>query len=122
MDYSVAQYPGLTNGTLTVSNLLTGFPYSVVITGTRANTYTNYFPTNETGTVDASTNQAMVVGAVIFPQGANGTNGINSFVYPQISTNSVAPAPLAGFGIFWASNYDLYWVTPTKTNLVVLGH
>jgi hypothetical protein len=38
-----------------------------------------------------------------------------------IATNS-PPNPMAGNGIFWSSNYDLYWVTPAKTNLIVIGH
>ena len=38
-------------------------------------------------------------------------------------TNSAIPPPLSGSGTLVPSNnYDLYWVTPTKTNLVVSGH
>jgi hypothetical protein len=43
-------------------------------------------------------------------------------VYLRLETNSVMPAPTTGYGTFVTSNYDLYWVTPTKTNLVVPGH
>lgn len=45
------------------------------------------------------------------------TNG--ALVMP---TNIVAFASPSGYVGFWPSNYDLYWVTPLKTNLVVLGH
>jgi hypothetical protein len=38
-----------------------------------------------------------------------------------IPTNNI-PSPISGGGTFAVSNYDLYWVTPTKTNLIVLGH
>jgi hypothetical protein len=37
-------------------------------------------------------------------------------------TNSPFPSSMNGAGMFATSNYDLYWVTPTKTNLVALGH
>lgn len=40
----------------------------------------------------------------------------------SLATNATTPFPMGGYGRFWPSNYDLYWVTPTKTNLVVLGH
>ena len=40
----------------------------------------------------------------------------------SINTNASTPAPLSQYGTFYLSNYDLYWVTPNKTNLIVLGH
>jgi hypothetical protein len=39
-----------------------------------------------------------------------------------LMTNAAFPASVSKGGMFATSNYDLYWITPTKTNLVVLGH
>jgi hypothetical protein len=39
----------------------------------------------------------------------------------RVATNASHPAVVAGSGYFWPSNYNLYWVTPTKTNLIVVG-
>jgi hypothetical protein len=39
-----------------------------------------------------------------------------------LATNAAAPSPLPGYSRLYVSNYDLYLVTPTKTNLIVLGH
>lgn len=50
--------------------------------------------------------------------GGNGNPGGTVMIH----TNSSFPSPAASYGQFVTSNYDLYWVTPTKTNLVVLGH
>ena len=84
--FSVAQYPQMTNGNIVVSNLWTAYPYLVVIqdyTGT--NGYTNWFPTNLSGVVDAATNLAVL-------------NGTNIYNITMLATNGVSQI-LAGSGI-----------------------
>src|SRR6185312_4849066 len=51
----------------------------------------------------------------------NSNTNVQIIKYLSLSTN-LPPSPMSGAGTFWSSNYDLYWVTPTKTNLVTLGH
>jgi hypothetical protein len=41
--------------------------------------------------------------------------------YPLILATNAPITPISGAGYFWPSNYNLYWVTPTKTNLIVVG-
>ena len=51
MNYTVRNYPTLTNGTLVVSNLISGYAYSVQFADGFSNpTITNYFDTNVVGT------------------------------------------------------------------------
>ena len=50
---------------------------------------------------------------------ANGGTGVS--VVGEILTNASFPAPIAGSSILVTSNYDLWIVTPTKTNRIVQG-
>ncbi len=77
MSFSVAQNPQMTNGNLIVSNLFIGYPYRITINDLQSSyDYTNYFGVGLAGqSVDASTNQAWLVGPVIFPMGAQGPAG-----------------------------------------------
>ncbi len=86
--FSVARYPQMTNGSVQGTNIWTGIPYQLAAaTPWTIYYFTNYFDTNETGTVDASTNQAFVFGAIILPRGANGTNGANGSAGTGGNTN-----------------------------------
>ena len=92
------------------------------------------------GTVDNSTNSTspanLFVGSAqtnssITLSAGNGLaatnvqiNATGLFVYRGIysqSTNTSMPSPINGQVIFCTSNYNVYVVTPTKTNLVVAG-
>jgi hypothetical protein len=86
-----------------------------------ANSFTGTFTglgsslTNALGQGFVGTNYGRTTVAVM-------TNGANVFAGSLIMpTNAAAPTVVAGYGYFWASNYNLYWVTPTKTNLIVVG-
>jgi hypothetical protein len=61
--------------------------------------------------------------SIIFQSGGGLTNSakITPTGFFGLATNAFKPVPSAGYGYFWPSNYNLYWVTPTKTNLIVLG-
>ena len=106
--YSVSQYPQMTNGSLTISNLWTGYPMRVTMSDFYATyIYTNAFPTNCAGQfLDASTNQVLISSALmiqlapqtlvalwaagsnsIYPTGVTGTFGgwvgTSTSIYPQ---------------------------------------
>jgi len=60
--YNAATYPTLTNGYVTVTNLITGYAYRVAFSdGYGEPTITNYFGTNLSGTVSGYTNRTTYV-------------------------------------------------------------
>jgi len=68
--YTSAKYPTLTNGTITISNLVAGYAYRVEFSdGYGLPTITNYFATNLSGVVSANTNKGVIIsqtGGVVF--------------------------------------------------------
>jgi hypothetical protein len=48
------------------------------------------------------------------------TNALTIFSVIQVLTNAVTtpPAAVASYGLLWNSNYALYWITPSHTNLL----
>ena len=83
---------------------------------------TNY--ANAADTVNLFIGAAQTNSAINFSAGnaltkTNAQLSANGFA---LATNAAVASPIVGMGEFVTSNYDLYWVTPTKTNLVVLGH
>jgi hypothetical protein len=55
----------------------------------------------------------------IIPTSYGGTG--QSYGSTVVATNASFPSPIAGNVIYATSNYDLYLVTPTKTNRIVAG-
>ena len=106
--YSVAANPSLTNGVLTVSNVWTGIPYDVEVYGYGHYGFTNYFDVGLGGqTVDGTTNQAYIMGAIVFPKGANGSNGTNGTNTTSVLWNTITN--LSG-----ARSATLLWIYPTN--------
>lgn len=68
--YTKAAYPTLTNGTLTVSNLVAGYAYRVEFAdGYGVPAITNYFASGLSGNIDGSTNKGVIIsqtGGVVF--------------------------------------------------------
>ena len=115
---------GLTGITTTATNLS-----PIVATNLGASTFFTVVNNGQAGgtanvlnLVNMSGNNAIAVSGQ--SDGASGQTNVQVQISNlAIKTNTTPPMVANGFGYFWPSNgYDLYWVTPTKTNLIILGH
>lgn len=88
--YTAAVYPTLTNGTITISNLIAGYSYAIAFSdGYGTPPVTNYFPTGLTGTINGRDYTGVIIaqsGGVVFQFAfyyqTNGvdTNAINTLI------------------------------------------
>ena len=104
INISVAAYPWMTNGYLTVSNLVAGIPYGFSVSDTIGTyAFTNYFPATDAGSnVLASQRLALIDGPYIIPLVVTNltfaTNYIawyNNYTNVYQYTNGIGGTPLA---------------------------
>lgn len=99
--YTAAAYPTLTNGTITISNLVAGYAYRVAFAdGYSEPAITNYFGTNLTGVVSAYTNETTHIEwrngvAVQFYGPYFGSTNIAYYINTNSSGSAVTGAELA---------------------------
>jgi hypothetical protein len=78
---------------------------------------------NSSGWYNSSTtNRFNVTGGMSVDSISGNGSGLTNTAAIRVLTNAAPPKVVPGSGYFWPSNYDLYWVTPTRTNLIISGH